>query len=98
MFVFLYTADGDKGGGEGGDPDVVVAGGGRGVQRRADCVAAARGRRVIAKPNPLQNPPRGYATGYARGGLLLVSFTYSVFSIQYKTSILRRPSALVYPQ
>ena len=76
------TADGDKGGGEGGDPDVVVAGGGRGVQRRADCVAAARGRRVIAKANPLQNPPRGYATGYARGGLLLVSFLYSVLSIQ----------------
>ena len=53
------TADGDKGGGEGGDPDVVVAGGGSGVQRRADCVAAARGRRVIAKATPPFKIPLG---------------------------------------
>ena len=31
---------------------------------------------------PLQNPPWGYATDYARGGPLLVSLLYSVFSIQ----------------
>ena len=55
------------------------------MQRRANSVAAAGGRRVIAKANrnPRQNPPRGYAAGYARGGLLLVSLLYSVFSIQY---------------
>ena len=32
------------------------------VQHRADCVAAAGGRRMIATAKPLQNPLRGYAT------------------------------------
>ena len=57
----IEATDGDEGGRESGDSDVVVAGNWRKMQRGTDR-SAATSRWVIAKAR-LQNPHSGYATG-----------------------------------